>query len=154
MASVEESIDIGAQPEVVFAAITDPRRAGEWNPNVIEVSDVDPYPARLGTTWRQRTVILSRPVDLSCQVVQFDPPHAGVLKISGPQRGRITTRCSPIPGGTRVSQAIEFEPPGGLLGRVGANLATPAIHAELTRTLQRMRETLEREGGARGSASA
>ncbi len=144
---VRASIDIHAPIEAVFAALTDPKRVPEWTDNVIEVHDISDYPVQEGTTWEQLTVVADRRLNLVCHVTAFEPPHGGVLEISGDHRGRISTRCEQVGDATRVTQDIEFEAPGGILGRVAGALIGPALKGELARAMERQREILEREAG-------
>lgn len=153
MISVEESIDIRAPIEIVFAAVTDPRRAPEWNPHVIQVSDPAPLPVREGTTWRQQASMAGRSLTLNCRVTVFRPPFEGVLEATGEQHGWISTRCSAENGYTRVVQRLEFESPGGLAGKLAAQVAGPMIRREMVQSLARVRATLE-GGDAGGPRSA
>ena len=57
--------------------------------------------------------------------------------------------------GTRVVQSIDFKPPGGKLGAMAGGMIARQIAGELSKSLKRQRETLEREYGAtRGSGTA
>src|SRR6266536_1414876 len=122
MTHVEYTLDIQAPIDAVFAAATDPRRAPEWNHEVVEVADVSPGPTRVGTQWRQPTMMGGRVMNLICRVIHYDPPREGVLTVSGDQRARIALRCASIPAGTRLTQSIDFDPPGGLLGKLAGGL--------------------------------
>lgn len=147
MTKVEHTVDIQAPIQEVFAALTDPHRTVEWNPNIVEVSGVN-GPMRVGSSWRQVTMIMGHPSTLTCTVVRCQPPHEGVLEISGEHQGRTWTRCEPLGSGTRVTQGVEFNPPGGKLGSLVGGLARPAMHRELKQTMARQQAILEREHGA------
>ncbi|MBV9281477.1 MAG: SRPBCC family protein [Chloroflexi bacterium] len=150
MATVEASIDIKAPIQQVFATITDPRRAPDWNPNVIEVKDVSEGQLGEGSTWRQVTLILGRQANLVCRIARFQPPHEGLLEISGDQRATIRTTCQSQGAYTRVTQVIDFVPPGGVVGRMAAGLLGPTLKNELTQTLERQRQALEGGAGSDG----
>lgn len=155
MARVEHTVDIKAPIDQVFAALTDPKRAPEWNNNVVEVRDVSDYPVKKGSSWRQTTLVVGRKVDLMCRVTGLDPPHLGLLEVSGPQQARISTTCEERGGYTLVTESIEFEPPGGIAGRLAAGLMRSTVHRELAQTMERQREILEREaGGTDGSRAS
>jgi uncharacterized membrane protein len=156
MPTVEGSVVIQAPIDRVFAAVTDPKRAPEWTPRIIEVTDISPYPAREGTTWRQVAGMGGQTATMSCRIVRLLSPTEGILEIEGgDQEGRITTRCSQTPAGTSVAQTIEFKTPGGLKGRMMAAVAGPMLQREMNQALARLRETVEREsGGESGSGSA
>ena len=147
MPKVEHTIDIRAPIDRVFPALTDPRRSSEWNPNIIDVSQISSNPIGEGTTWRQVMSIAGRPANLLCRVVQFRPPYEGILQITGDQRGQTCTRCMAIDGGTRVTQSLEFTLPGGLLGKAMEGMVRSQLQRELERTMERQRVALEREAG-------
>lgn len=145
MARVKASAIIRAPTDVVFDAITDPRRTTEWNPHILEVSEASPMPLQPGTSWTQVALVAGRKVKLTCKIVRLDPPLEGELKIGGDQQATAYTRCRPEGDGTHVTQTLEFKPPGGMLGRMAGPVMSAALHHELTRALERQRETLEQE---------
>src|SRR5579872_4024267 len=118
MGEITETIDIRAPIDQVFAALTDPNRGQEWNPAITGIDGITPGPARIGTQWNQSTVISGKTVKLVCKITQLQPPNHGVLEISGDQRGTITTNCSSVNGGTRVTQTLNFVAPGGIFGQM------------------------------------
>jgi uncharacterized protein YndB with AHSA1/START domain len=146
--------DMQAPIESVFAAITDPKRGAHWNPNVLEVTHLSTYPVREGTTWCQTTVLMGHPTKLNCKVVRLKPPYEGILEVSGPHRATIVTRCRTVEAGTRVTQSIEFQLPGGPLGAMAAKLVTPQMHREMTESLARVKEAVELESvGSNGQGA-
>lgn len=148
MTRIEESIEVRAPIERVFAAITDPRRAPEWNPGIVEVRDVSDRPVRQGTTWRQTMMVMGRLMTFTCFVEQYQPPRHGVLSIEGDQGGQVVSRCEPVPNGTRVIQTFDFTLPGGKLGGLAGGLVANKLKGELTASLKRMRDTVEHETNA------
>lgn len=145
-------MDIRAPIDVVFAALTDPRRGPEWNPNILDVSGLSRGPLGPGSSWQQTMVMLGRPTSLTCRIVQWNPPHEGLLEVSGPHNARIRTICRPLDGGTRVTQILDFVPPGGALGRLAANLMGSRLQQEVAQTLERQRAVLEKEAGTSGGS--
>ncbi len=152
MPVIEQATDIHAPIDAVFVAITDPRRAGEWNPHIVGITELSGYPITEGTTWKQTVMMAGRPVVLSCTVTQLSAPNLGVLEISGDQNGRITTTCSEDGGYTRLRQRLEFAAPSGFAAGMMARLASPMISREMAGSLARLRAAVEREsGGNNGS---
>ncbi|HZU12593.1 MAG TPA: SRPBCC family protein [Chloroflexota bacterium] len=144
MPVVERSIEINAPIDRVFAALTDPRRAAEWNPNVIEVRDFS-GPLEVGATWRQTVAVAGRLQHLKVRVSRYSPPREGELEVTGDQRARIWTRCEDLGGRTRVTQGMDFAPPGGVLGVVGGPVARLMAEREIERSMRLQRELLEGE---------
>lgn len=150
LARVMETMDIRAPIEQVFAAVTDPRRSAEWNPNIVDVSPPSPLPIQIGSTWLQTTMIMGKPVTLQCRVTDLQAPVLGRLEVTGPQRATIVTTCQPVPGATRVTQTVEFAPPGGIFGALAAGFAGPMLQREVRRTMEGARTSLEAEWRDRG----
>ena len=153
MASVEESVEVRAPIDAVFTQVTDPRRVPEWNTAVIEVHDVE-YPIRVGSAWAQTISVLGRPANVTCTVTQFEPPRFGEILVAGDQQARLWTRCDSGPSGTRLTQGVEFEPPGGRIRAIVGKAVTSRIRHELRATMARQRETLEREAGETNGSGA
>lgn len=143
MPRVERSIYIAAPPHRVWEVVTDPLLAPRWNRNVVEICDVSDTPVRAGSTWTQIVVILGRKTTMRARIVEFDPPHTGLIELAGPASGRITTRVEAAEGGSRVHQAMEFSVPGGPLGQLAAAAAEPTVTRELDESLRRQKQMLE-----------
>lgn len=154
MARVEDSIDIRAPAQVVFAAVTDPRRTLEWNSNIVSIDDVAGLPVGIGTSWTQVASIAGRSLTVSCTIVDYRPPHEGVLEVRGEYGGRIITRCHEHSYSTHLTQVIEFEPPRGLMGQMAMAMIVPRLKREIRQTLLRQRDVLERETQAAGGSRA
>jgi uncharacterized protein YndB with AHSA1/START domain len=148
MGEITESVDIMAPIDHVFAALTDPRRGPEWNPAITGIEGLTPGPSQVGTQWNQSTLVAGRAIKLMCKITRLEPPTYGVLEISGDQRGTITTHCTPTTGGTRVTQTLDFVPPGGIFGQMAGGFLSNALRREMMRTMERQRAVLESEAGA------
>lgn len=154
MTRIEDSVDVNAPIDVVFSAVTDPRRSVEWNPAIIEVTDIAGIPPGVGTSWRQVASYMGRTATLRCRIVEFSPPHEGILEITGDYSGRVVTLCETVEAKTRLVQAIEFAPPTGIAGKITMAVVQPAIRREISHTLARQREVLEREAGENGGSGS
>jgi uncharacterized protein YndB with AHSA1/START domain len=148
MGEITESVDIMAPIDRVFAALTDPHRGQDWNPAITEIEGITPGPVHSGTQWIQSTLIGGREIKLECTITRLDPPTYGVLEVTGGQRGSIATHCTPINGGTRVTQILSFVPPGGIFGQMAGGFVSNALRREMMRTMERQRTIIEAESGA------
>ena len=144
MTKIEETVDVRAPIEDVFEAVTDPIRIPEWNASVIEVQDFSGYPVGIGSTWRQSISVAGRVLNLVCTVDRYDPPREGSFQVSGDQQGYVWTICQDMGGLTRLTQGVDFEPPGGMLGKMMGPVIASAMRQEIARTMQRQREALEK----------
>lgn len=145
MGQIQETLEIKAPIDRVFAALTDPSRASDWNPALKNAQGAPAGPARAGTQWNQSAVVAGRTVNLTCRITKLEAPTYGVLEVSGDQRGTITTQCSEIDGGTRVTQTLDFTPPGGIFGQMAAGMISNAVRREMIRTMERQRTIIEEE---------
>jgi uncharacterized protein YndB with AHSA1/START domain len=154
MGQIQETLDIRAPIDRVFAALTDPSRASDWNPAVKNAQGAPTGPAHVGTQWNQSAIVAGRPVNLVCRITGLEAPTYGVLEVSGDQRGTITTRCSEIDGGTRVTQTLDYTPPGGIFGQMAGGMIANAIRREMIRTMERQRTIIEEESRAQSGSPA
>ena len=145
MVLVEDSVEINAPIDDVFREATDPRRTPEWNTNIVSVAEIPALPLAEGATWKQVAMVAGKRLNLVCRVARWQPPYEGALQVSGDQQAQLVTRCERTTGATRVIQRMEFVPPGGLAGSLGAKLMLPILRTELQKSLMRMRDTLEHE---------
>ncbi|MGI8824760.1 MAG: SRPBCC family protein [Chloroflexota bacterium] len=145
MPRFEVTIDIRAPAPTVFAGITDPKRSTEWNPNIVEISNLIGYPVSEGSTWDQVVVVNGLRIRLQCRIAEYKPPHYGLLRVSGGNQAEIVTQCERIDDTTRVTQIIDFVMPGGKLGQLASGLVKGQVQREVQRGLERQRDTLERE---------
>ncbi len=118
---LEESVDIAAPPEAVWALVTDLPRMSRWSPQVVHTR-VSRGGVRLGA----RAVNLNHRGLLvwptRSTVVRFDPPHDFAFRV----RENTTIwgfRLEPVAAGTRLVQTREA--PEGI----------SAVSSWLTRTL-------------------
>lgn len=148
MPAVQRSVVIDAPIDAVFSAATDPNRGPEWNPNILQVEPV-PLPVHPGTEWQQTAMAMGRQLRMVCRVTEFDPPRLGRLSITGDQQGGALTRCDDLGGKTQLTQTLEFEMPGGILGRMVGGMVDSMLGRELEQSLNRIKITLEIEQGGR-----
>ena len=117
------SIDIAADSRSVFDYLVDLEHVPEWNWAIDSTEKLTPGPVRVGTRYRQVRSV-PRPGVENLEITSLDPGRrlelAGVL---GPFPGRLSYEIESIPGGTRLTNDVELDPPiplgpvGDVLGR-------------------------------------
>ncbi|MGH2442905.1 MAG: SRPBCC family protein [Chloroflexota bacterium] len=152
MGRIDCVIDVAAPITLVFAAVTDPKRSVDWNPHIIEVSNLSSYPVVEGTTWQQVVSAMGQTLRVNCRVSLMKAPMEGVLQVDGPQRARIITRCSRIGKLTHVEQSVEYDTGKGVAGAMAARIVQPFLRREVEHSLQRMRRDLEIEAASEPQA--
>jgi ligand-binding SRPBCC domain-containing protein len=122
--------------EEVFAFFRDPANLVRVSPPDLCMRLVEgPAQLALGS----RVVLQGRrwgvPQRVVSEVTAFDPPAGFTdVQVEGPfRKWTHTHHFEAVPGGTRVSDRIEYEPPGGLLGLVAK---APEIERELQRVFE------------------
>jgi uncharacterized membrane protein len=141
---VEESIRIAAPREEVWRYVSQPDRYPEF----MVGSSWSPVPGEpiSGPRARYSIEIQVRSVDLGgvVEVVEWDPPHElAWTNITGiDQRGRWILRDRD--GETEVTMRLSYQAPGGLLALVASQLGRPVIQRDVRRSLEALRETVER----------
>ena len=141
---VEESIRIAARREEVWKFVSQPECYSQFMVNS-EWSPIEGEPTT-GPRARFTIEIAVGSIDLSgvVEFVEWDPPHeVAWINITGiDQRGRWILRdCGPE---TEVTLRVSYQVPGGLLALVASQLGKPLIGRDLRRSLEALREAVER----------
>ena len=117
----ESSQDVSRPVAEVFAFFRDPAHLVRISPPELHMRLVEGPPLiELGS----RVVLKGRrwgiPQNIVSEITAFDTPVTFTdTQVEGPFRKWVHThRFEAVAGGTRVSDRVEYEPPGGLLGLV------------------------------------
>ncbi|HEX5270708.1 MAG TPA: SRPBCC family protein [Gemmataceae bacterium] len=117
----EASLVVPRPAEEVFRFFRDPANLVRISPPELHMALVEGPPLiGLGS----RVVLKGRrwgvPQRVVSEITAFDPPIAFAdTQVEGPFRRWVHThRFEAVPEGTRVTDRVEYEPPGGLLGLV------------------------------------
>lgn len=148
MTVVRTAIEIAVPPERVWEVVMDPHRLGDWVTIHRSVDDVPKLPLRSGATFEQRMQLRGAPLHVHWTVDDLDPPRRAVWSGRGPahSRAEIVYALAPTDAGTRFEYANEFKPPGGPLGAVAGRVLVGGLsHREAERSLQRLKDLLERK---------
>jgi uncharacterized protein YndB with AHSA1/START domain len=137
----QNSITIERSPAQVFAYLADFEKIPTWNYAIEETSKVTDGEVRVGTRYRQvRTV--PRRSEESFVVTELEPESRLVIEGTfGPFPGRITYLLEPVPGGTRVTNAVELQPSG--VARLVGGLATSGVRSAVLANMEKLKSLLE-----------
>jgi uncharacterized protein YndB with AHSA1/START domain len=154
MSTVTASIEIAAPPGLVWQVAMDPRRLGEWVTIHRHLRDGDEGPPRVGFRMDQQINLRGVNLDVHWRLVQCEPDRLAVWEGCGPARSRARTEYhlgATADGGTHFDYRNEFHAPLGPLGAIASRALVGGIpEREATRTLERLRQTVEAD--ARGRA--
>ena len=141
---VEETLSIDAPREAIWGYVSEPERYSEFMVGSTW-SAVDGEPVS-GPRARFEICIEVGSIDLGgvIEVVEWDPPHElAWTNITGiDQRGRWILRDRG--DHTDVTFRLSYQVPGGFLALVASQLGRPLIQRDIRRSLEALREAVER----------
>jgi carbon monoxide dehydrogenase subunit G len=141
---LSQSIEIDRPAEVVWEYLIAFEQVGTWEHGIVEVRQVTPGPARLGTEISARRIFAGRTVDLRGSIVAFEDGRTATMALSGGPIAmtEATYTVDPIEAGrSRVTYAGE--------GRLRSALRlmepmVPALgRAEARKNLARLRRRVD-----------
>jgi uncharacterized membrane protein len=144
---VAESITITAPPELVWDAVSDPRRYLHFMSGVTRWSVEGEQATGLGARYRMLLRVGSAEVGGLIEVVEFvrdaDLAWTSITGIDQRGRWRLRPRAD---GGTDVTVRLSYHAEGGLLGVLADRFAAPIVGRNLKRSLAELKQALERQG--------
>lgn len=142
MAGLQHSVVINRPPAEVFSFVSDLENDPQWGLSA-QVRRTSPGPVGLGTTFRQRDRILGRPLELSMEVVGYQPNHQITVR-AGSRRLSLAGARTVEPVGAAATR-LTFTGgghAGGLL-RLAEALLVAAGRRRLRRQLGDLKHLLE-----------
>lgn len=143
--SLQAGVLVRAPRPVVFRWIADHRNARRVLEGVREWEPVDPRRSTgAGARFRVRIAVLGITAGAILELDAWDEPdRIGWHAEGGPVRVRGRWDLAEHPAGTDVRLHLEYEPPGGLLGALGAGRLAGIGRHRLDAGLEAMRRALE-----------
>jgi uncharacterized protein YndB with AHSA1/START domain len=141
VATFENTVMISRPIEEVFEFLADFENVPKWNYAIVETHKVSHGPVGMGTIYHQVRAVPSRSEE-HFEVTAYNPPRQLEVRGQlGPFPSRLSYALDAVPGGTRVTNAVELElhGPGRLLGRV----AVPRVRDAVAANLRKLKELLE-----------
>lgn len=141
---VEREIDIAADPEAVYAVLTDPHRLADWVSIHQSLQDA-PDSLRKGSTLTQTLKLAGRSFKVHWKVIQNDRASRVVWNGRGPVRSKakVIYELSPNGDGTHFTYTNEYDLPGGALGRMAGPAVRRFTAGELDRSLEQLKRIVE-----------
>lgn len=139
---------VEAPIEHVFEMATRADRIPEYNPMMVEVSDVSGPLDQVGAQFRTVMRVGGRRIEGEVKVSQVERPTLITLTGTAPGGGRLTWSRRFTPAGTGTSAVVEldYELPGGLIGGLADRLFfEKAIEREARHSLENFNEIVAAE---------
>jgi uncharacterized protein YndB with AHSA1/START domain len=151
MSVVEIDLVIEAPPEAVWEVISDPRNLPHWDRHISRVDGVPAEGLRLGSRYTTEMRFFAFRTHVGGEVLEWDPPHLCVIRLTGLLDATVTSIVEELPGGRSLLQhTIDYGFRGGPLGELAARSLSRMGGADLALrhgTLAQKREIEERLAG-------
>ncbi len=157
MSTVSASVFIAAPPEAVWDVVMDPRRLGDWVTIHRKLLHAEARAPRKGYEMDQQIHLRGVSLDIHWTLVDCQPHSRVVWEGRGPARSRARTEylLRPANGrGTHFDYHNDFHAPLGPIGALASRALVGGIpEREAKRTLERLRELLERPAASAAKPS-
>ena len=156
MIRVNGSVNINANPQQVFALISDVHQCGELNP-WIKVINITAEPAgqmRAGTIYHYRIVVEGRMTEYTSKVLAFEPDRVIEIQTDTDPVVNIKYRLAPIAEGSHLEQEMTSSVKGpqpaqvvlpGWFAKLMGNLVKEVRSPEQNEVLLRQEEAMTQQ---------
>ncbi|HJX36967.1 MAG TPA: SRPBCC family protein [Anaerolineae bacterium] len=141
---------IDAPHDEVWALISDLERGPEWSVVTLESELTSTGPVGLGSTYRAVSKFVASRITTEHEIVEWDPPHRMVSRVTKGAEAVFTQICEPAGEGTILTMVNEFVVPRGVPALVSDKLAqqvSKTLSEELSRIKKAVEETNRAAGG-------
>ena len=118
MPVIERSIVINAPVEKIFKIEDDPRRLPEYLPGIVEVTDYDRTPDRIGERSRYVYKAMGMRFEGRATLKEREENKRLVSALEGGIEGTQTNTYEPEGDATKVTWRLEYTMKGGILGSI------------------------------------
>jgi len=144
MPRLKAAIEIDAPREHVFAIAGDLTKRPQWTTFVKEVTLSAGDGKGVGTKDRMIAKIGPRPNRWDGEITEYRPGEVLARKFSGYFVGEERITLTPSGNGTVVEWRVNYTPPFGLIGKIGAFLLMARVYQnELEGSLENLKAELE-----------
>jgi uncharacterized membrane protein len=147
---IEDTSTVIEQPvQKVFDYVSNPVTYPEWIGPYVEVRDLQqsmPGELREGDKFTADLKFLGRRVETTIEVTASEPNRRLKQRsIGGPVPIEVSLIFEEVPGGTRLTQSADLEPPGGFFKLTGP-LLERAVKRQFRNDQETLKDVLEAQG--------
>jgi len=151
MSTIERSVVIDRPIEEVFRFLHDPRNDSLWQTTLVESTQLDDGPLRIGTLVRERRRFLGVQVEMTKEITEYEPPRRSAFKMvagGAPMSGEYLLETL---GVVRRHRKPNWRLPAGGGSEIAAGRSTNSALALTTRTVASRRRSgvTDRSGPSR-----
>jgi len=141
MPTINNSINISAPVEKVFAYLTDPLSGPEWFVGMSEVTDVTG--SGVGQHYRWKYSMIGIPFHGETTVAEQVPNERSVIDSKGGVTSKFTFTFAPHEGGTKLDLEIDYTIPVPVLGKLAEKAVFKRNQREAAMSMENIKERLE-----------
>ncbi len=141
MATINNSINIGASGEKVFAYLTDPMNIPEWMVGMTEVKDVTGSGVEQHYHWKYK--MAGVPLHGESTVTEHIPNERRVVESKGGITSTFSFTFAPHEGGTKLDMEVNYTIPIPVLGKLAEKLVQKRNQRESDMAMENIKERLE-----------
>jgi len=141
MPKLNNSINISAPVEKVFAYVTDPTKGPEWLVGWTEVTDVTG--SGVGQHYHWKYSMLGVPLRGETSVSEQVPNERSVTDSKGGITSTFTFTFAPHEGGTKLDVEIDYSIPVPVLGKLAEQLVLKRNQREAQMSMENIKERME-----------
>jgi carbon monoxide dehydrogenase subunit G len=141
MPKLNNSINISAPVEKVFAYVTDPTTGPEWLVGWTEVTDVTG--SGVGQHYHWKYSMLGVPLRGETTVSEQVPNERSVTDSKGGITSTFTFTFAPHEGGTKLDVEIDYSIPVPVLGKLAEQLVLKRNQREAQMSMENIKERME-----------
>jgi uncharacterized protein YndB with AHSA1/START domain len=141
MSTINNSINISAPVEKVFAYMSDPTNAPEWFVGMTEAKDVTG--SGVGKHYHWKYSMIGIPLHGEGTITEHVPNERLVIETKGGVASTLTYKFTSNQGGTKVDVETEYTIPVPVLGRLAEKLVLKRNQRESEMGMANLKERLE-----------
>ena len=141
MPIINNSINISAPVEKVFAYVTDPMNLPEWFVGMTEVTDVSGSGVGQHSRWKYSMIGI--PFHGESKLTEYVPNQRSVSKQEGGITSTITYTFAPHEGGTKLDFEVDYTIPVPVLGKLAEKAVFKRNQREAALSMQNIKERLD-----------
>jgi uncharacterized protein YndB with AHSA1/START domain len=141
MPKINNSINISAPVEKVFAYLADPLSGPEWFVGTTEVTDVTG--SGVGQHYRWKYSMIGIPFHGETTVAEHVPNERRVVQSKGGVTSKFTFTFAPHEGGTKLDLELDYTIPVPVLGKLAEKAVFKRNQREAAMSMENIKQRLE-----------
>jgi uncharacterized membrane protein len=138
------SVEIARSPEDVFTYLDQLDRHGEWQTQILEVTNISDGPVGVGTRATEKRKVPGGSREMTYEITEHDSPRRVSFRgLDGPVRPVGTVTVEPLDDGARSKVTLQFTLEGHGIGKLIAPLGNFDARRQIPKDQQRLKERLE-----------